>query len=467
MSWQPLPIIGEAYADDALPWSSQDVLNWLPVPAERPGTRSQWKLASPPGLVEYANLGTNAPVRGTHDVEGLLLAVSGDKLFSVAPNGTATQLGLVPGTGRVSMAHNQVSNGYEVLIANGQSGYVYDTRTGVYGQITDPGFPGLKNAQFIDGYIGGVEPQGRFWAHSELRQAREWNTLDRYDAEAQPDQLVTSIVSNREVFVLGGRTGQFFRNTGATTGTFQNSNGTETDVGCAGTFAAARMDNTVYWLGNDGLAYRLAGSSPQIISTGPIAQAMSARNLAAAFCTVWEEGKHKVVYFTFPDGETFGYDAWTDKWHRRGSYGLNRWRLNTLTNSRGRWIGGDFANGRLYRLDSATMTEDGNPLVSRLRSPVVHAEGNHIHVAGLKLVFDVGRAPTGQSDHFTSIRYSDDGGHNWSNARIASLGARGQYGTRVEERRMGRTQTRTWEIEVSSPGKRDLLAASWMAEVQQ
>jgi hypothetical protein len=465
MDWQPLPIIGEAYADEALPWTAQDAQNWIPVPAERPGTRSAWKYESSPGLVAHADLGTGAPVRGTWDVEGQLLAVSDTKLFSVAADGTPSELGDIPGVGRVQMAHNQITNGHEVLIANGQSGYVYNTVAQTLEQITDPGFPGLKSANFIDGYIGGVEPQGRYWLHSELRQATQYNTLDRYDAEAQPDKLVTSVASHREMVIFGERTGQFFRNTGAATGTFQNSNGMEIDVGCANPFAAALMDNTVYWLGNDRLVYRMAGHSPQIVSTGPIAEAMARLDASKAFATVWEHGKHKVFYLTFPDGQTWGYDAWTDRWHRKQSYGLNRWRLNTLTKSNAQWYGGDYTNGKIYRLDKDVMSEDGQPMVARCRSQVVHAEGNEIFVSGIKLVFDVGRTPTGEDDHFCSIRYSDDGGHNYSDARIVSIGASGQYRTEVVERRLGRSETRIWEIEVASPGKRDLLAASWMPEV--
>lgn len=465
MRWQPLPIIGEAYTDDALPWSSQDLQNWIPEPAERPGTRTALKLASAPGLVEYADLGTGTTVRGTHDVEGLLLAVSGNSLFTVSPTGVPTEIGNIPGVGRVSMSHNQVTNGHEVAIFNGQSGYVYDTRTGGLVQITDDGFPGARVGAFIDGYIAGLDPQGRYWFHSELREAREYNTLDRYDAEAAPDRLVSLAVSHREVMVLGDRTGQFFRNTGATTGTFQNSNGMEIEVGVAAPFAVATLDNTVMWLGNDGLAYRLDGHSPRIISTGPIAQAMSELNRANCFCTTWEDRKHKVVYFTFPEGHTWGYDAWTDRWHRRQSYGIKRWRLNTLTRSRGQWIGGDYANGKLYRLDWDVMKEADQPLVSRLRSPVVHADGNDIVIAGLKLQFDVGRAPVGETDHFASIRYADDGGHNWSDARLPSIGSAGAYRTEVVERRLGMAQQRVWEIEVSSPGKRDLLGGEWQAEV--
>lgn len=464
MDWRPLPIFGGSYADDALPWSAQDTVNWLPVPAERAGTRSPVKFASVPGLVEFADLGTDLPVRGTHDVEGLLLAVSGNKLFRVSTTGAPTEIGTIPGVSRVSMAHNQAAIGHEVMIANGQSGYVYNTYTGDFGQVSDDGFPGLKVADFVDGYIAGVEPQGRFWLHSELRNAGSYNTLDRYDAESAPDKIVTLVVSHREVMVLNQRSAAFFRNTGQATGTFQNANGMEMDVGCASAFAVAAFDNTVYWLGNDGAVYRLNGHQPQRISTGPIEQDIARRNMANAFAMTFEDRGHKLFILTLTDGFTWCFDAWTGEWTRRQSYGLNRWRLNTLTKSAGRWIGGDYSNGKLYRLDWDVMDEAGDPIVARRRTPVMHAEGHDISIAGLKLVFDVGRAPVGESDHFASIRYSDDGGHNWSAARLADIGAAGKFRQEVVERRLGQAEQRIWEIEVSSPAKRDLVAASVMAE---
>lgn len=463
--WSPFPIIDGAYSDDALPWSAQDTVNWLPVRTEVAGTRSEWKLSSPPGLVAFCDTGTNAPVRGTHDVEGKLLAVAGTTLFNITTAGVAEPLGTIPGVDRVTMAHNQIINGNEVAIANGQSGYVYNTITNTLVQITDDGFAGFRSVDFIDGFVAGVEPQGRFWAHSDLADATSYNTLSRYEAETAPDKMVTLKVSHREVLVLGERSGEFYRNAGGINGaTFQRSEGTEMDVGTLSTFGIERRDNSLCWLGNDGLVYQLSGHSPQIISTGPIASAIADLDLASAFAMAWEDRGHKVFYLTFPQGQTFGHDAWTGKWHRRESFGLERWRVNTLTRSNGTWYGGDYANGKIYRLDWETMTEDGAPMVSRRRSGVLHASGHPLTVAGVKLGFDVGRVPVGVTDHHCNIRYSDDGGHNFSEARICSLGAAGQYRITVDERRWGRADYRVWEIEVSSPAKRDLIDAMLMVE---
>lgn len=390
--WQQWPVIDGAYADDARPWSCQDTCNWLPTPAEQAGTRSPVILRTPPGLAEFCDLGTDAPIRGSHDVEGLLLVVSDNTLFRVSTTGVATAIGTIPGVGRVSMDHTPRGAGFHVGIANGQSGYIYDTATDTLTQITDEGFPGATIFQFIDGYLAFLEPFGKFWGHSELNDGLNYNTLDRYTAESAPDGIKSLIVSHREVFTPGDRSGEFFRNTGAATGTFARADGYEMERGIASPYAITRVDNTLAWLGDNGIAYKLEGHQPVRISNGAIEQAFARSNLANAFAFTWEDKGHQVVYFTLPDGHTWGWDAWTGKWHRRQSYGLNRWRLATLTRWNGQWIGGDYTNGKLYTLtwDEGNVHEDGAPLISERTFPVAHDVGNELIINGIRLFFDTG-----------------------------------------------------------------------------
>jgi hypothetical protein len=390
--WEPWAVIDGAYSDDAKPWACQDTVNWLPTPAEQGGARSAIMLQTPPGLIEYCDLGTNAPLRGAHDVEGLFLAVSGTSLFKVV-NGVATNLGTIPGVSRVSMDHIPRGDGFQVGIANGTSGYVYNTADDSLVQITDEGFPGATIFQFVDNYLAFLEPFGRFWGHSDLNDALSYNTLDRYTAESAPDPIKSLIVSHREVFTPGTRSGEFFRNTGAATGTFARSDGTEMERGIASAFAIGRLDNTVYWLGEDGVVYRLEGHQPVRVSTGPIEQAIARSNVANAFAFTWEDKGHNVFYLTLPDGQTWGYDAWTNRWHRRASHGLNRWRLSTLTRSRGQWIGGDYSNGKLYTLSWAedAVHENGEVMVSERTFPIAHDNFNNLIINGVRLLVDTGR----------------------------------------------------------------------------
>ena len=462
MTWRPVDVVDGAYSDETKPWTCQDTVNWMVQPAEQAGTLSAAILRSVPGLKPYATT-QNKPVRGAHDAEGLFLIVVGRTLYRVNTNGTTTALGTIPGVGRVSMDHNQIEAGNEVVIVNGQSGYVYNTRTSSLSTITDEAFPGSYIVDFIDGFIIGVDPAGRFWFISDLTQATQYSTLDRMTAESKPDKIVTALVVGDMVLVWGVGSLEFFQNTGQATSTFVRVRGMTKDVGCASKYARARLDNTAYWLGDDGSVYMLSGGSPSRISTGAMEKAIAKLNWENAFAFTQEDQGHKIFYLTFPDGHTWGYDVLSGKWFRRESFGLKRWRINTLTKWRRHWYAGDFSNGKLYRLDDDELTEDGKPLISRRRTPIAHSDGDPITIDGLKLIFDVGQAKVGVNDHFCSVRYSDDGGHNWSYAAIESLGAAGGYRQSVEIRQLGQADYRIWEIEVSSPQKRDLIGASWKA----
>ncbi|WDI91925.1 packaged DNA stabilization protein [Xanthomonas campestris] len=389
MELRPIDLLGGFYADDSKPWSVQDTVNWLPEVAEVAGTRTQMKLASPPGLREYMRLG-DRPIRGLRNVEGQLFAVCGNDLHQVSTKATSTVRGQIPGVGRVHMAHNQITGGNELLIVNGQStGYVWNTAKNTYLRITDDGYPGARAADYLDSYLLQVEPFGRFWFHSNLSNALDYNTLDRYESEASPDKIVTLVVSQFEVVVFNETTTEFFYNVGANTSTFQNKR-VLIDRGCASGDTVQKLDNSVFWLGNDGVVYRLNGYQAVPISTGPVQAAIRDNNWKQAFAFTWEDGKHKVYYLTFPDGRTWGFDVVTGVWHRRQSFGLERWRLNHLVRWNGMWIGSDFQDGRLWVLDWDYMLEGDQPLVSERIGPVGHNNQMALNVNYAELLMSMG-----------------------------------------------------------------------------
>lgn len=126
-NWQPFPLPDGSYSDPTRPWSHQDLVNYLPVRAEMPGSVSAVNRRTAPGLKLHARLGAG-PIRGARDVEGRKFFVSGTSLYEVRPDGTPIVLGEVPGTGLVFMTHNQVAGGNQIVIVNGSAGYIYDTR---------------------------------------------------------------------------------------------------------------------------------------------------------------------------------------------------------------------------------------------------------------------------------------------------------------------------------------------------
>lgn len=58
------------------------------------------------------------------------------------------------------------------------------------------------------------------------------------------------------------------------------------------------------------------------------------------------------------------------------------------------------------------------------------------------------------------LRYSDDGGRNWSNWRNLEAGDTGDFLQPLVARRLGMTRQRIWEFMDTSPAAQDVLAAS-------
>lgn len=392
--WTDFPLPDGSYSDVDRPWSQQDVVNYLPTFAAQAGARSRSKYVPVPGLEVFASIGAG-PHRGAHDVEGTLFVVSGTHLYRVAADGTATSLGTIPGTGRVVMSHNQIASGNQLVIGNGSAGYVYNTVTEAFAQITDAGFPGLKATDFLGQYILGVEPLGRYWFHSDLADATSYNTLDRYEAETAPDKIQGLIASHNEVLVFGNRTIEPWVNdpTGNTAGTaFQLNRGSVVERGCAAGATICRLDNSVVFLGDDGIVYRLNGYTPVPISTQAQAAAWRDLDWSRAFAFTFEDRGYVIYYLTFPDGQTWGFDLTSGKSHRRESFTFDRWRLNTLVKCNGEWYGGDFQNGRLHRLRWGYVYEGCELMPRRLRTGVVHADGNDVTIDGFKLLANTGGA---------------------------------------------------------------------------
>jgi len=60
------------------------------------------------------------------------------------------------------------------------------------------------------------------------------------------------------------------------------------------------------------------------------------------------------------------------------------------------------------------------------------------------------------------LRWSDDGGHTWSNEHWVSMGRIGTYGTRAIWRRLGMTlklRDRVYEVSGTDPVKIDIVGA--------
>lgn len=455
---RPAGLIGPSYADDTKPLSVQETINWIPQLAEAEGQRSVISFKGSPGLQQFATTQT-ARFRGWTMFDDEVYAVFGTHLYKIGSDGSSTNIGVIAGSKRCGMAVNTT----QLVIVNGAQGYVYDGTT--LTQITDTDFVGSDSVTFVDQY-GVFDGSGGQFYISALADFTSYDALDFATAEASPDPTLAVFVDHLELWVFGSETIEIWRNTGDPDFPFERNTGVIVERGLGAVHSIAKIDNTVYWVGEDGFIYSAQGYTPKRISTFPIEQELSG-NFSNCHAFTYRDKGHWYYCLQLPeDGKSFIYDASTGLWHRRKSYKIDRWRVDGVIRAYGKLLAADVSSGAVWEMRDDVYKEGDDPLIAERITQYTHANQNPVFGHVLELVWDTGHGlTTGQgSDPVVQICWSDDGGHTWNNWKSRSLGKIGEYGKRVRYHRLGRFRNRAFHIRISDPIKRDFLAASGFGE---
>jgi hypothetical protein len=269
------------------------------------------------------------------------------------------------------------------------------------------------------------------------------------------------------------------------------------------------MDNGLFWLGRDrrgqGIVYRANGYSGIRISTHAVEwQIQQYADMSDAIAYTYQQDGHSFYVLIFPSANTtWVYDAATQAWHERAGFVdgyFTRHRSNCQMAFNNKIVVGDFENGNIYSFDLNDFSYNGN-IQKWLRSwralPTgtnnLHRTAQHmmqldcesgvglngsmiaqtiylqtedsnylITENGNYLISDDTTPITQGSDPQVMLRFSDDGGHTWSNEHWASMGKIGQYYNRVIWRRLGMTtklRDRVYEISGTDPVKIAIMGA--------
>lgn len=446
-------LIGPSYVDATRPISYQDTINWIPERIEAEG-RVIAALRTPAGLETFEEV-VQTGCRGAIKFQDSLYTVYGTKLYRVSSGGVGTDLGTVGGTGPVSMCQNAS----QLVIATGSVAYVYDGST----LASISGLNNPNTCAFLDQYIIFDGDGGQFQI-SALNDASSIDALDFATAEAAPDDTVAVLVDHQELLLFGTETIEPWVNTGAPDFPFSRTQGSLIERGTESPHTVKKVDNTVYWLDNLGMVQAMAGHNPQRISTHAIEQEISnyMDQMDEFFAWGYVENGHWFYVLQCPDlGKTFVYDASIQQWHRRKSYGENCWRARHYAKVYGKHIVGDYASGNIWDMRQGVFVEGSDPMVSERYTYYAHGEDQPVFNHSLWLKFDTGQGlSSGQgSNPLVDVRWSDDGGRNFSNYWQRSIGQIGQYNKDVRLHGMGHFKDRMFHIRVADPVKRDLLTA--------
>lgn len=340
-------------------WSGSVLLNCF---SEQAGgdKRSDFAVMATPGLTLWGSTGGGA-VRGRQVVGGMLYVVSGNGLFSVDSDGSPTLLGTIGGDGPVRMSGNYT----EVCIAAGGVGYVWSG-----GDLQTPVPFSVSDTLYADGYILWIIEDSEQFIISALDDALTYDAADIASVEGFPDNIVGAINDHREQQFFGENSTEIYYNSGNAAFPFERQGNAFIERGCFDGNSIVKMDNTVYFVGDDRIVYALSGYQPQRVSTHAIEYYLHNATYARAF-TYSQEG-HK-FYCLEVDAGTWVFDVSTGAWHQRQSWGMTHWRVGGAVQAYGRTLLSDRGNGNLYIPDMDVFTENGEPIAVEITLPTIDA----------------------------------------------------------------------------------------------
>ena len=503
------PILGSTYVTRSVNAADARMVNLFPEIVPEAGKEPAF-LNRAPGLKLLNTIGTG-PIRGLWAFaadDDVAFVVSGTQLYKITPTYTATLIGSVSGTGPVSMA----DNGTQLFIACNGPSYIYNNTTGGFGAITDPDFPGAVTVCYLDGYFVFNEPNSQKMWVTAILDGTSIDPLDFASTEGSPDGLLAVASNFREVWAFGTNSIEVWYDSGATDFPLQRIQGAFNELGLAAPYSVAKMDNGLFWLGRDrrgqGIVYRANGYTGIRISIHAVEwQIQQYADMTDAIGYTYQQDGHSFYVLVFPSANTtWVYDAATQAWHERAGFAngaFTRHRGNCQMAFNNKIIIGDFENGNIYSFDLDDFSDNGS-IQKWLRSWRALPTGqNNLHrttqhmmqldcEAGIGLngfvinetiylqtefgdylitendnylIADQEAIATQGADPQVMLRWSDDGGHTWSNEHWASMGKIGQYYKRVIWRRLGMTvklRDRIYEISGTDPVKIAIMGAELM-----
>ncbi len=390
-------------------------------------------------------------------------------------DGNYDAVGLTGGSGSGATANIVVSGGLVTSVTAVDPGVDYVSGDVLSGVISGgSGFQYTVNTTAGSGFTYTVETIA----------GQAFDPLDFATKTGYPDPIVTLIVMDLYIWLIGTQTTEVWFNAGAADFTFQIFPGVFIEHGCAAAYSIAKQDLSIYWLSKDrqGKAIVLKGNNfaAHRISTFAIENEFSSYStISDAIGWTYQQDGHTFYMLTFPTADkTWVFDESSQLWHERLSLqfvqesslvmdgNLHKVIFNSCAVCNGVIYVGDYL-GNIWELDPDNYTENGNP-IPRIRS-FPHKVSNLNRVMYNQFVADMECGtddPTVTGDGTSSamppvvnLRWSDDRGKTYSSYVQQSMGALGQYLTSIKWWRLGMARDRVFELSWSVPTKTALNGA--------
>lgn len=414
--------------------------------------------------------------------KGALYAVAGSSVYFIDQNWNWTLLGSIS---NLSTPVSMSDNGTTAVIVDGTPlGYQITLATNVFSQIQDATgtFVGATRVDFADTFFAFNAPGTNGW-YTSLSNQVAFNALAQGNKDSQPDPIATLAFNIRQVWLIGTKSSEVWYDAGGAILAYSSWPNVLIPYGTAAPYSLAQADVDLFWISRNPqgevIAVQTKGLGVQAISTRALEYEWSNYpTVADCVAGAFQIGGHTFVNFHFPSADkTWTYDLATKQWHQRiytdnnGVPHRDRVSFYASVGPDGGYpatiIGQDWQTGQIYALDQKFYTDNGQPIVCRRTFPHVMKDMQMITHVSFVADFESG----GGSGNLASpgnaqaagpvlcLRYSNDGGSNWSNYRQKNTGSTGNYRALLRWRSLGMARDRVYEVMWAYDGPTTLQGA--------
>lgn len=398
---------------------------------------------------------------------------TGGNLVKISASGGQSTVGSV-----VNGESNLSTNNGTVTVAGSGSYHTWDgTTLSSPTTLFDAGSCCFLNQRTI---ISEYEGRGFQW--SDLVDPTTFQSSSFATKEAKDDNILRCIANGGRLYLFGERSIEIWGETGLSgAGAFQRLPGAVIEQGLHSYGLAAPMDHGIFFVGDDGIAYIMAGGNHVAVSSRSMEAAIADGTPTRAF--YYEDAGQKFCVVRFADRPAWVFDMATKEWHERGrGSDFRAWDVVATTERNGIWYTATDAGEVNFLARSSA--DPSEPLYRRMVSNTLYLDGQRRRLAELELypnsgnhgmtttdtrlallttsgnvrVTDsagnyIGTYVTGSwaRDPMCTLRISTDDGHHWSKERPQSIGALGRYDKRTLWRSLGSGRQFTAEVTCAEP----------------
>lgn len=466
--------VGPAYSGNSLLADPEELINFYVHPVDSPTPTNKVVFEPTPGLESRITV-SKTPIRALFQLPAA--TADGERGFFVAGNGlyeftsdfTTTLRGTLTGVGAnpATISYNGDGGG-QLLITSADAADYYDLATDVLTPIANlSAFQG----GMLNGYGLALDQLTSTLRLSDLFDLSVWDPTQFAQRSIAPDPWKAMIVLYPRIYLFGSQTTEVWYDAGNFPFPFAPVQGILIQQGIEAPFSLAIADSAIYWLGRSSAGtaqiLRTSGYRPEVVSSSAVDDAIQSYaemgRIDDAVSWAYQLDGHEFYILNFPSaGISWAYDTSLPPemgWHKRATWLSESAEFIALRQQYhafvfGKHMVGDRESGTVYELrNSYGLDVDSREIRRVRRTPLLTAEQQWIFFQQLQVFLEVGLGTvSGQGQNpVLMLRWSDDGGHTWSNIHTVSAGAMGAYQTRAIWRRLGRSRNRVFELTVSDP----------------